>query len=148
MHITKVPVKVTIRIEAATSKVWQYLTVPEFMEQWMGEPEMHVNVHTDWKVSHPIRIAGFHHVAFVNTGTVLQFGREKAIRYTHLSSLSRLANRPENHSVIGFKLLPNEGQTDLAVTVTNFPTEAIYRHLAFYWRSTVPLLKRIIEQGG
>lgn len=147
MHITEAPVNITTRIEAPASKVWRYLTVPELMAQWMAEPEMHVDVHTDWKVSHPIRITGFHHVAFVNTGTVLQFDREKTIRYSHLSSLSHLADRPENHSVIAFELLPNGGQTALAVTVTNFPTEAIYRHLAFYWRSTVPLLKQIVEQG-
>jgi hypothetical protein len=37
-------------------------------------------------------------------------------------------------------------QTRLTVTVSNFPTETIYKHLAFYWNVTPVILKRMIEK--
>lgn len=38
-----------------------------------------------------------------------------------------------------------EGDTDLTVTLTGFATESIFKHLDFYWRGTVGVLKRHVE---
>jgi hypothetical protein len=43
-------------------------------------------------------------------------------------------------------LQPIEKQTALALTLSNFPTESIYQHLAFYWTVTLEALKRMIEE--
>jgi uncharacterized protein YndB with AHSA1/START domain len=135
----------TVNINAPLSKVWETLTNPELMKKWMFETE--INIVTDWQVGSPIAIHGdLHGMNFENTGTVLQFAREKILRYTHLSSLSRLPDKPENYSVLEFRLTPIENQTALTVTVSNFPTESIYKHLAFYWNVTLEILKRMIEK--
>ena len=34
----------------------------------------------------------------------------------------------------------------LTLTITNFPTEAIYKHLDFYWRTALEVFKRFVEQ--
>jgi uncharacterized protein YndB with AHSA1/START domain len=137
----------TITIDAPASRVWDALTNPERMKQWMAETE--IDIFTDWKVGSPLVIRGnLHGIKFENTGTVLQFEPEKVLQYSHLSSLSRLPDRPESYSVVEFRLAPVEHRTTLTMTVSNFPTETIYKHLAFYWNVTPEVLKRLIEQQG
>lgn len=139
-------IEYTILINALPAEVWEYLTDPGLMKTWMGEPEMKIEVLTDWVVGNPVIIKGFHHTAFENKGTVMQFDPHKVIRYSHFSSVSRLPDMVENYSIIAFLLTPDEEQTSLTIRVENFPTETIYKHLDFYWRGILTLLKRHIEK--
>jgi uncharacterized protein YndB with AHSA1/START domain len=137
----------TVNINAPISKVWDTLTIPELMKKWMSETE--IDIITNWSVGSPILIRGrLHRIKFQNTGTVLQFEPGKILRYSHLSSLSRLPDKPENHSVFEFRLAPLGNQSSLAITVSNFPTETIYKHLAFHWNVTLEILKKTIEEQG
>jgi uncharacterized protein YndB with AHSA1/START domain len=137
----------TVVINALAADVWKALTQPFLMKQWMGENEMNLHIQTSWAVNSPITISGFHHLPFVNKGTVLQFDAEKVLSYSHNSSLSRLPDVPENYSVIKFNLSPADTQTALTLTISNFPTETIYKHLEFYWQSTIVLLQKFIESN-
>ena len=137
----------TVNIDAPASKVWEALTNPELMKKWMFEAEIHII--TDWKVGTPIVIRGhMNGKDFENNGIVLQFEPEKILQYSHLSSLSRLPDKPENYSLLEFRLAPMENRTILTLTLSNFPTESIYKHLVFYWNVTLEILKRIIEDHG
>jgi uncharacterized protein YndB with AHSA1/START domain len=137
----------TVNIDAPTSKVWEALTNPELMKIWMFEAEIHII--TDWKVGTPIVIRGYMNGKdFENNGIVLQFEPEKILQYSHLSSLSRLPDKPENYSLLEFRLAPMENRTTLTLTLSNFPTESIYKHLVFYWNVTLEILKRMIEDHG
>ena len=112
----------------------------------MGEPEMKVEVLTDWKINSPIFIRGFHHVQFENKGIVLQYEKGKMLSYSHLSSVSRLPNKPENYSILEFILTPVDKNTQLTLNITNFPTEIIRKHLEFYWRTTIITIKKSVEK--
>lgn len=136
-----------IVIDAPPARVWEALTTPELMKRWMGEPEMPLDIRTSWVVGSPIVVTGRHHVQFVNTGTVLHFEPNRLLRYSHLSSLSRLSDASENHSTLEFQLATTGDGTELTLTVTGFPTESIFRHLDFYWRSTLHVLKRFVESS-
>lgn len=137
----------SVRINAPTSKVWEALTNPGLMKQWMSETE--IEILTDWRVGSPFVIRGnLHGINFENKGTVLQFDREQILRYTHSSSISRLSDVPESYSIVEFRLVPVESQTNLALTLSNFPTETIYKHLAFYWNVTLEILKKMLEEQG
>jgi uncharacterized protein YndB with AHSA1/START domain len=137
----------TVNIDAPASKVWEALTNPELMKKWMFEAEIHII--TDWKVGTPIVIRGhMNGKDFENNGIVLQFEPEKILQYSHLSSLSRLPDKPENYSLLEFRLAPMENRTILTLTLSNFPTESIYKHLVFYWNVTLEILKRMIEDHG
>jgi uncharacterized protein YndB with AHSA1/START domain len=135
----------TVHINAPTSVVWEALTNPELIKKWMSETE--INILTDWQVGNPFIIRGIlHRIKFENKGTVLQFEPEKILQYSHLSSLSKLPDKPENYSIIEFSLTPMNHQTTLTLTASNFPTETIYKHFAFYWNVTLEILKRMIEK--
>ena len=135
----------TILIEAFPDVVWKFLTKPEFMKHWMGEKEMGIEVSTNWKIGNPISISGFHHIKFENRGTVLDFEPQKKLSYTHLSSLSLLSDVKAHYSIITFLLKKINDKTELTLQLENFPTEAIYKHLNFYWRGTLMQLKSFIE---
>lgn len=139
-------VKTTVLIDASPSEVWKYLTTPGLMQKWMGEPEMNIEVITDWTVGNSILINGFHHVEFENKGTILQFNFQKIIQYTHLSTISRLPDTKENYSIVTILIAPAEKGTGIGIQVENFPTESIYKHLDFYWQGTANILKHLIEQ--
>lgn len=139
-------IKKTILIDAPSSKVWQYLTNQDLMKQWMGDPEMNIEIITDWKVGSPFIIRGFHHLQFENKGTILQYEQEKVFQYEYLSSLSNLNDIPENRTIITFTLVKKDEQTELTVEASNFPTEEIYKHLEFYWNGTPFILKQEIDK--
>jgi len=137
----------TILIEASLAIVWECLTNPALMEQWMAEPEINVQIDTDWKVGSTVTVSGFHHVSFTNKGTVLQFDPFKALRYTHLSSVSQLPEVPESYCVFEFLLEPAGDQISLTVNISNFPTESIFRHLDLYWKTTIGIFKDFVENS-
>jgi uncharacterized protein YndB with AHSA1/START domain len=136
--------KKTIIIDAPPSLVWELLTAPELMKQWMSETD--ISIVTDWKVGQSIVISGdWYKTGFENKGIVMGFEPERFLAYTHLSSLSRLPDIAENYSVFEFQLRPEEGKTALSVRLHDFPTETIYRHLAFYWNVAVELVRKLAE---
>ena len=139
-------IRKTIIVDAPREAVWHALTNADSMRQWMGEPEMRLDVLTDWKVGGPILITGFHHVPFRNVGTIERFDPGQALRYTHMSSLSGLADESRNHTIIAFELESVPTGTSLTLTVDNFPNEVIFKHLDFYWRTTIELLGKFVER--
>src|SRR6478736_4931467 len=136
----------SIDIHAPVSVVWDVLTNPGLMKQWMAEPEMELTIMTDWKVGNPIVIKGFHHIKFENKGTVLQVEPHKVLRYNYVSSLSRLPDRPENYIVTEFRLTSIENKTTLTIMLSNFATDTIYHHTDFYWKGTIEILRKFAEE--
>lgn len=47
------------------------------MTQWLGTPEMKIEVETDRKINSAIIIRGFHHIRFENKGMILEYDRKK-----------------------------------------------------------------------
>ncbi len=136
-------IKKTILIPSSPSFVWKLLTEPEQMKRWMGEREMEIEIQSDWEVNSSINISGFHHEKFENKGTILKFEPHKIFQYSHLSSISKLPDTPENYSLIEFILTPVENQTLLTLTIINFPTETIFKHMDFYWKTTLEIIKKL-----
>ena len=141
----------TVVIDAPPKRVWEALTNIEQMLGWMAEPEMQIEILTDWRVGGPMVVKGFHHVQFESNGRVFEFDPPNVLRYSHLSSVSQLPDVLENHSILEFRLIPtptptptNE-QTTLTLKLSVFPTDSIFRHLDFYWRVTLGILKQFVE---
>lgn len=135
----------SVVIDAPRAKVWHALTQPDQMQGWMAQSE--IDIRTDWNVGSPIVIRGeLHGWPFENRGTVLAFQPESVVRYSHLSSTSRLPDEPASYAQIGFELTElSDHHTELAIEVSHSPTEVIYKHLAYYWTVTLEVLKRRLE---
>jgi uncharacterized protein YndB with AHSA1/START domain len=137
----------SILINASLTAVWDTLTQPELMKNWMSDSP--IEIITTWEVGSPIIVnvqAESYKTAFTNTGVVLQFLNERILEYSHLSSLSRLADEAENYTIIRFTLQPEDDHTLLELDLSNFPTESHYKHIDFYWAVTLEVLKRFVEE--
>lgn len=137
-----------VLINAPVSAVWEALTHVERMQEWMGEPEMHLKIETDWQVGNKFVVRGRHHVPFQNNGIVRDFDPMRRLAYTHLSSLSRLPDIPESHATIGFHLAPTNNATSLTLSIASPRSATIFEHLQFYWRGTLQVLKQHVEQSA
>ncbi|HTQ64059.1 MAG TPA: SRPBCC family protein [Puia sp.] len=133
----------TIHLKAPVSKVWNALTNPDIIKEWL----FGTNVITDWKVGSPIIFTGtWQGTEYKDKGTILQFEKEKIFQYNYWSGFSGLADSIENYSVIGFELAPFTSETQLILTQSNFPSEAAYEHTEKNWGATLEQLKTIIEK--
>lgn len=139
----------SVTIQAPPAEVWRALTDPGLMRHWIAQPEVGVEITTDWKVGSSITVKGHHNnVDFENKGTVLQFEPHSILRYSHLSSISRLADKSENYTIIEFHLARAEdNSTLLTVNISNFPGKSAFEHWRFYWNTTIGILKRFIESA-
>jgi len=146
MPNTNKPYSKNIIIHSNPSQVWKALTDPKLMERWMSESP--IEIHTDWKTGSPMIIRGIlSQTPFENKGEVLQFNPEKLLAYSHLSSLSNLPEESENYTIIEFQLSSIEKGTSLTIHLRSFPTEIIYKHLVFYWNTTLEILRKFLEQS-
>jgi len=114
----------------------------------MGDPELGLEVITDWAIGSPMAIRDSHHARFENKGVVLKCEKMKRLIYTHLSSLSRLPDKQENYSILEFILTPTAHHTLLTLNIENFPTESIRKHLEFYWKTTLNVIKEKVENSN
>ncbi len=142
----------TIDIPAEPKSVWEVITNPDLMVQWMAGEDFLLRIQTNWQPNGRILLSGhvfgFQHKSFQNIGRVLIFDEPYHLCYTHLSSLSKLPDVPENHTRVDYRLEKLPNGTRLTVTLSNFPTYEIYKHLAFYWRTTVHILRDFCTNGN
>ena len=133
----------TISINAPTSKVWDTLTNPDLIKEWL----FGTKVISDWKIGTSILFTGnWQGTAYEDKGTILNFDTEKVFQYNYWSGFSGLSDSPENYSVITFELTQKGNPTMLTLTQSNFATETAYEHSDKNWEATLELMKKIIEQ--
>ncbi|MDI3283835.1 SRPBCC domain-containing protein [Polyangium sp. 15x6] len=146
-----VPENVTksVEIHASPADVWRALTDPRSIRAWIADDD-EIEVTTNWELGSPILFRGKLHgkIPFENRGTVRAFDPERILEYTHWSTLSRgaLPDAPDNHVVIRFVSTPSGSGTRLDLTLSNLVDYAVYKHLDFYWGTTLGILKRFCEQ--
>jgi uncharacterized protein YndB with AHSA1/START domain len=145
-HVTPQLFEQIITIYAPVEQVWTLLTDIESMKTWMGEPEMMLEIETDWMIGAPIIVRGFHHVPFINIGTVLKFTPPAGLAYTHLSSLSHLPDEPGSYTTLEFILAPAGCTTNLQLRASGFPTSSIFKHLKLYWSGALEIFKQHVER--
>jgi uncharacterized protein YndB with AHSA1/START domain len=140
---TELTLKKSININATTSEVWNTLTNPELIKEWL----FGTKVISDWKVGTSILFTGnWQGTDYADKGTILKFEIEKIFQYSYWSGFSGLPYMPENYSVITFLLTPNDTATILTLTQSNFATETAYEHSNKNWDATLERMKKIIER--
>lgn len=135
----------TVVIAASVEQVWHTLTDKTEMLRWMDDEELDINVDVLWEEGQSIKISGFHHEQFENTGTVLKVEKPYLLSYSQLSSVSNLPDIPESYNIFMFMLKPIENGTELTITIRQFPTETIFFHLQLYWKPTLMVIKQLLE---
>ncbi len=135
--------KKTIQVNAPASKVWNTLTNPDLIKEWL----FGTKVISEWKVGSSILFTGnWEGTDYADKGTILKFDPEKIFQYNYWSGFSGLPDSPENYSVITFESTTTGNTTILTLTQSNFATETGYEHSDKNWDATLELMKNIIER--
>ena len=92
--------KTSTTINTPISKVWDALTKPHIIKQYLFGTE----VTTDWQVGSPITYKGlWNGKAYEDKGKVVQIEVEKLLVSTFWSSLSGLPDVPENYKTVRYE---------------------------------------------
>jgi uncharacterized protein YndB with AHSA1/START domain len=138
----KLVAKATITINAPTSKVWDALTKPNLIKQYMFGTE----VTTDWQVGSPITYKGqWEGKTYEDKGKILQIEPGKLLVSTFWSSLSGLPDVPENYNTVRYELSTEDGATRLTITQDNNATQEEANHSAQNWNTVLDGMKKLLE---
>ena len=134
--------RASTKINAPASKVWEALTQPDLIKQYLFGTE----VTTDWKVGSPITYKGiWEGKTYEDKGKILQVEPEKLLVSTFWSALSGLPDVPENYNTIRYELSPVDGGTRLSIIQDNNATQEDADHSARNWQMVLDGLKKLLE---
>ena len=102
----------SIEINASRDAVWQALTDPEQVKEYMHG----TTIASDWKVGSPITWSGeWKGTSYQDKGTVLAFEPEKELSTTYWSSMGGKEDKPENYYTVTYTLEGSNGKTTLTL---------------------------------
>lgn len=149
----------SISIAAEPRDVWAALTGRDAGDQWRN-----AHFRTGWQTGDLIEIeAIIGPRRYRDKGQVVQVQPHALLQYTYWSSVSGLPDRAECYSTVTMTLESKQGdegaETILTVEQSVPPSsvrkgpgweigeESGAKHVAFYWRVTLPVLKRVVEEA-
>ena len=134
--------KATTTINAPALKVWDALTKPELIKQYLFGTE----VTTDWQVGSPISYQGiWEGKAYEDKGKVLQVEPGKLLISTFWSSLAGLPDVPDNYKTVRYELLAEGGGTRLTIIQDNNATQEEASHSEQNWKMVLDGMKKLLE---
>jgi len=137
--------KTQITVHAPPSKVWDALTQPELIKQYL----MGADVHTDWKVGSALEYTGsYQGKPFKEKGTIKQIEKNKVLQATHFSTTSGKDDKPENYALVTWRLDEKGGDTVLSVSQDNIPNEQGVEASKKNWTAVLQGLKKTVESSA
>jgi uncharacterized protein YndB with AHSA1/START domain len=110
----------TVTIYAPRADVWDALTKPEKVKEYMHG----TNMSTDWKKGSPISWKGeWEGKAYEDKGQVLEVEPQRRLSYTHWSPMGGTEDKPENYHTVIYELSGDDGQTTLTLKQDNNATQ-------------------------
>ena len=139
----KTPIaRATATINAPASKVWDALTKPEQIKQYMFGTQ----VTTDWRVGSPITYKGeWKGKSYEDKGKVLEVEPHKRLVSTFWSSLAGLPDSPENYKTVDYELAPDGDRTKLTITQDNNASQEEAQEAEQNWRMVLDGIKKLVE---
>ncbi len=140
---SKFVARATISINAPTAQVWQALTKPELIKQYLFGTE----VTTDWQVGSTITYKGeWQGKTYQDKGKILKVEPEKRLVSTFWSSLSGVPDAPENYKTVSYELSAEGGGTRLTITQDNNDNQEEANHSEQNWGAVLEGMKKLLEK--
>ena len=132
----------TMDIKASPSKVWEALTSPALIKQYL----FGTDVETDWKVGSPIVYRGqWQGKTYEDKGVILALEPEKLLKSTYWSSMAGKPDAPENYQTVTYTLEPHGEETTLTLTQENAASAEDRDHSAQNWKMVLEGMKKLLE---
>jgi uncharacterized protein YndB with AHSA1/START domain len=130
-------------IEASPEDVWQGLTDPEAIREFMFGSE----VQTDWKPGSPITWKGeYEGKSYEDKGEIVTVEPGRLLEVTHFSPLSGQEDKPENYHRVRYELQAADGRTRVRLTQDNSGSAEEAEHSSATWQAMLDGLKKVVEQ--
>jgi uncharacterized protein YndB with AHSA1/START domain len=135
----------TVTIHATQREVWDALTNPKKVKQYMHGTEMS----TDWKQGSPISWKGeWKGRSYEDKGTVLAVEPQKLLKYTHWSPMGGSEDKPENYHTVTYELAGEDGKTTLTlIQDNNASQEEADKMASDNWGPVLNGLKETVEKS-
>lgn len=140
-------IELTTTIKASAEKVWDAITNPDKIEQYMFGSR----TDTDWK---PGSKSNFYieqdgkQITIVK-GEVIRNIPQKLLEHTLFPNDNKLNDTLENYILITYQLEEHDGETDLTITQKGFKyvEEGLQRYIDTQkgWKIALPKLKEVAE---
>lgn len=135
--------KVLTAINAPLTKVWEALTKPEIIKQYM----FGTNVVSDWEVGSSIVWKGeWQGKPYEDKGKILKFEEERMLQYNHFSPLSGKPDVPENYHTVTVELENDGSHTTITLSQDGNATEEDREHSEKNWQTMLDGLKKLLEK--
>ncbi len=136
-------VRISTTIKAPKQKVWEVLTTPEHIRQFL----FGTTVQTDWREGNAITFEGiWEGKPYKDKGVVREFEPLKSLKHTFWSSNSGKEDKPENYVLVGYELHDNGDSTELIITQDGVKTEKELKHLEQNWSKVAQGIKTLAEE--
>ncbi len=133
----------SISIKASTARVWDALTNPTLIRQYM----FGTDAVSDWRKGSRIVWKGeWQGNKYEDKGTILRLEPKRLIQYSHFSPLSGLPDRPENYHTVTIELTGKEEETLVSLSQDNNANEDEREHSQKNWAMMLENLKKILEK--
>jgi uncharacterized protein YndB with AHSA1/START domain len=134
--------KAEATLPANTAKVWEALTKPEMIKQYLFDTQ----VTTDWKVGSPIIYNGvWQGKPYQDKGKILEVVPEKRLVSTFWSALAGQPDSPEYYKTVRYELSPQGIATHLVITQDNNESQEEADHSSHNWQIVLDGLKKLLE---
>lgn len=139
----KLSIEVHVSIKAPVSKVWQALTDPALIKEYM----FGTNTTSDWKKGSKITYSGvWEGKEYTDSGTIIDIIPEQVLNTTYYSPLSGKEDIPENYANVIYTLKPDIDGTVLTIWQDNLENEAAQEYMVKNWDMVLNSLKKLLEK--
>ena len=135
--------KTSVSIDASIAKVWDALINPEQIKKYFFGTE----AISDWKVGSTLLFKGvWEGKEYEDKGYILEFEKERKLKYNYWSSFAGTEDLPENYANITYELSEQSTKTVFTLTQDGFKTKEQYEHSEQNWQALFNSLKALLEE--
>jgi uncharacterized protein YndB with AHSA1/START domain len=139
----KLSVKTGININAPVSKVWQALTDPAMIKEYL----FGTNTVSDWKKGSSITYSGeWEGKQYEDKGKIIDIVPEKLLHTTYFSGMSGKEDKPENYANVIYEVTPQNGSTMVTISQDNIEDEKGVEHMKKNWGMVLDGMKKLLEK--
>lgn len=141
----KLVAQTSISIQAPVNKVWQALTDPKLIKQYL----FGTNAVSDWKEGSSITYSGeWEGKSYQDKGEIVKIIPEKLLHTTYLSSMSNKEDKPENYANVIYEIEPQDNSSQITITQDNIENEEQVDHMIQNWNMVLSGMKKLLENGS
>lgn len=139
----KLSMEVSIVLNVPVNKVWQALTDPALIKEYM----FGTNTESDWKKGSTITYSGlWEGKEYKDSGTIVEIIPEQILHTTYYSPLSGKPDIPENYANVIYEVKPEGNTTVLTIKQDNMDDEKTKQYMEGNWDAILKSLKALLEK--